>query len=120
MGLNDALEVTEENVYTRIEMGQLTALFARELAVRMTSSEFVAYRFIYGIVHVRYTWALGTLLHTALQRYDPRYVVDAGAWASDITRLAREGWCGISKMGKEIHKVVPDFVPEDPMCEWSC
>jgi hypothetical protein len=30
MGLNEALEFTEENVYTRIEMGQLTALFARE------------------------------------------------------------------------------------------
>lgn len=115
-GLDDALQFTEENVYTRIEMGQLTALFARELSAgllhstrRLTTS--------FGTVHVRYTWALGTLLDTARQRYNPRYAVEAGVWASEIARLSREAWCGISNAVKEILKVVPDFVPGDPMRE---
>lgn len=105
-------------MYTRIEMGQLTALFARKF-VTDPSQGFIAEYTSSHAVHARYNWAVGFLVDTALQRYDHRYVAEAGCWPSDMARLSRDAWCKISEAALAIVNVVPDFVPEDPAGECS-
>ncbi|KAJ9095154.1 hypothetical protein QFC20_006723 [Naganishia adeliensis] len=114
-GLNEALEFTEENVYTRIEMGQLTALFAGESAINPDLAQCSVAEYMNDTVHVRYNWAMGTLVNTALQRYDHRYVSEAGSWPGDMARISRDAWYSMSEAAMAIVNVVPDFVPEDPM-----
>jgi len=116
--INSALECTEENAFTRIEMGQLTSFFARESGLESgPQSHRSSLNPIICAVHLRFHWAMGTLCGVVLQQPLDMSNSPLGAWQQQTMLTYQESWNAISDVVAVILDVEPDFVPEDPICK---
>ena len=112
--LNVTLDCTEENVFTRIEMGQATTFFARKPLGPPLLFSSADTRFGSSIVHIRYNWAMATLCASVLRHSNEMVCVE---WLRQIIAICQESWLSVADVGDTLLGAIPDFVPEDPTRE---
>lgn len=121
--INPALECTEENAFTRIEMGQLTTFFARESELELGTTRPITPLYetnpITLAVHLRFHWAMGTLCGVVLRQPLDMSNSALSVWQQQTMLTYQQSWNAISDAAAVILDVEPDFVPEDPICEPS-